>query len=228
MNEDAQAVGSGRPFTEDELRLWGTDTEAAKAAEAKQQAWYAKKAKGEGPQASPLQNKKIHGSMHDFKYGKLNDDKGNLVDNRQHAIFLALSRAGMPRTAKHEGKRIYDKTLGQFEKGSLQARGITVENIKHAVRLARSRGKSAEKRYVSKEANERSPYLAAIDRHVEELGIYPMYMDEDGGNASWINDIGHDSVMDLDTRMRAEGWGQEKEARDEIVKLTFHKSHKLP
>jgi 8-oxo-dGTP pyrophosphatase MutT (NUDIX family) len=228
MNEDEQAVGSGRPFTEDELRLWGTDVEAAKAAQQKQNEWYAKKAKGEGPQASPLQNKKIHGSMHDFKHGKLTDDKGNLVDNRQHAIFLALSRAGMPRTAKHEGKRIYDKTLGQFEKGTLKSRGNTIEDLKHALRLAKSRSKSAEKSYVPKEANERSPYLAAIDRHVEELGIDPMYMDFDGSNASWINDIGHDNVMELDSRMRAEGWGQEKEARDEIVKLTYHKSHKLP
>ena len=228
MSADAQATGSGRPFTEDELRLWGTDTEAAKAAQQKQNEWHAKKAKGEGPQASPLQNKKIHGSMHAFKHGKLTDDKGSLVDNRQHAIFLALSRAGMPRTAKHEGKRIYDKTLGQFEKGTLKSRGITVENLKHAIRLAKARRKSAEKRYVPKEANERSPYLAAIDRHVEELGIDPMYMDFDGSNASWINDIGHDNVMELDARMRAEGWGQEKEARDEIVKLTYHKSHKLP
>jgi 8-oxo-dGTP pyrophosphatase MutT (NUDIX family) len=81
------------------------------------------------------------------------------------------------------------------------------------LRLARARSKSAARTYVPKEANEgRSPYLSASDKHVEDLGIYPMYMDEDGGNASWIEDIGHDSVMELDTRMRAEGWRQEKEA----------------
>ena len=72
----------------------------------------------------------------------------------------------------------------------------------------------------------RGPYLDAIDGHVKNLGITPMYMDEDQGNATWIKDIGDDNVMLIDALMKSEGWGQEKEAslnkrRKELQKLAL-------
>ena len=52
------------------------------------------------------------------------------------------------------------------------------------------------------------PYLTAIDRHVADLGIDTMYMDEDNSNTTWIKQIGHDNVLKIDKLMKAEGWGQ--------------------
>lgn len=124
--------------------------------------------------------------------------------NKEAAVSLDIEVGDVILSGRYKNKRKVVKELGTDELGQPTVNGMKLLAIRIEKKLPKSKW---SRESLDKNASE---YTDAIDRHVADTGITPMYMDEDGGNANWINEIGHDNVMLLDSLMRSEGWGQER------------------
>ena len=73
-----------------------------------------KKSSKKTPKATPAQKKKVEKVMHEFKEGELHSgsEDGPIVEDRDQAVAIALSEAGLSRSDKNSSKQKSSKKSG--------------------------------------------------------------------------------------------------------------------